>query len=222
MGIVEQLTEYCNCVDVDEKDVNELINLISIYTCWTSKPCETFLLSERREIVDLPDCVNRCDVFVFEPHYTPYDQASFVFTLLKRTGLEEETFPIEARYSEVDGSFRMELPLPRCECGCKCECKSEYKLIVDYVAGYEEIPDCLLPVFCEALQYIKDKNTCDCSECQSCDNEGTPIVIDYENGATITDRLRDYFVKTLTAQYRRQLSLISLCRKEGALWGFVV
>ena len=46
----EQLSEYCDCMeDVQERDVIELINLISTYTCWTQVPCETFLLSERRE-----------------------------------------------------------------------------------------------------------------------------------------------------------------------------
>ena len=45
----------------------ELITLISTYTCWAQSPCETFLLSERREVVDIPDCIKDCDVFEFEP-----------------------------------------------------------------------------------------------------------------------------------------------------------
>lgn len=222
MGIVEQLTEYCDCVDVAEKDVMELVNLISVYTCWASKPCETFLLSDRKEIVDLPKCNKECSVFVFDPFYTPFDKESFTFTVIEQKGIEEHTIPIEAFYSEVDGNFRMELPLHRCKCRPKCGCEKKYKLVVTYIAGYEEIPDCLLPVFCEALQYIKEKNTCDCSECQTCDNGVTEVTIDYENGATITDRLQDYFVKTLTAMYKRQLSLISLCREPKTLWGLVV
>ena len=223
MGIVEQLTEYCECVEVNEKDVDELINLISLYTCWTSKPCETFLQNDRREIVDLPDCRKECDVFVFEPFYKPFDEESFTFTVIEQKGIEENTIPISAFYSEVDGNFRMELPLHRCECGCKCDCDPTYKLVVDYVAGYEELPECVLPVFCEALQYIKEKNTCDCSECQTCASEySQQIEIEYENGATLTDRLQDYFLKVLTAQFSRQLSLISLCREPAKLWGFVV
>lgn len=222
MGIVEQLTEYCDCVEVNERDVDELINLISLYTCWTSKPCETFLLSTRKEIADLPDCRKECDIFVFDPFYKPFDKDTFTFTVIEQKGLEENAIPINAIYSEADGNFRMELPLRRCECGCVCECETKYKLIVEYAAGYEELPECLLPLFCEALQYIKEKNTCDCSECQTCDNGITEVQIDYENGATITDRLQDYFVKTLTAMYKRQLSLISLCREPSPLWGFIV
>jgi hypothetical protein len=198
----------------------ELANLISVYTCWASEPCETFLLSDRKEIVDLPDCNKECDVFVFDPFYTPFDKESFTFTVIEQKGLEENTIPIEAIYSEVDGNFRMELPLHGCKCRPTCGCDPKYKLVVEYAAGYEEIPDCLLPVFCEALQYIKEKNTCDCSECQTCNVDYGKVEIDYENG-TITDRLEGFFNEMLTAQYKRQLSLISLCRNER-VWGFVV
>lgn len=225
MNIVEQLTEYCNCMaEVRESDVMELVNLISLQTCWTKKPCENFLLSERREIVELPDCTKKCEVFVFNPFYYPFDKDSFTFNIVKTVGIEEETIPItEYTYSQWDDNFRMELPLPLCKCLCNpCDCKPTYRLVVDYVAGYEELPDCLLPLFCEALQYIAEKNTCDCSECQTCNDGIQPIEIDYANGDTITDRLHEFFVDNLTKQYQRQLSLITLCRRADDLWGFVV
>lgn len=69
----EQLTEYCDCQNVEERDVAELINLISTYTCWAQKPCETFLRSERKEVLSLPSCVGERDIFVFEPFYKPFD-----------------------------------------------------------------------------------------------------------------------------------------------------
>lgn len=222
MGIYEQLKEYCNCIEVEETDVDELINLISVYTCWTSKPCETFLMGERREVVELPNCLEDCSVFKFEPFYVPFDADSFTFTLIEQDGINETAIPItELAYSSVDNNFRLKLPLSKCECKPKCGCEPEYKLLVDYMAGYELIPECLLPVFCEALEWIKEKNTCDCSECQPCDPATNDVqgVINY---ASLTGRLQDYFLQILTAQYRKQLSLISLCTNRKHLWGVVV
>lgn len=219
----EQLTEYCDCQDVEEKDVNELINLISNYTCWAQNPCETFLASERKEVKDLPSCVDGCYVYEFEPFYAPFDPDSFEFTLVEQNGITETTVTLSSYiYSEVDGKFRLELPLPSCKCKPRCGCESKYKLLVKYIAGYEEIPECLLPLMCEALYWIADKNKCACEDCEACDptkntDEG---VINY---ATLDGRLQDHFLNVLTRQYFNQLSLISLCmRYKGELWGVVV
>ena len=225
MTVYEQLAEYCDCLDVKESDVNELIGLISTHTCWADKanPCGTFLTGERKEVVDLPDCVCDCDVFVFEPRYLPFDTDSFTFTVIEQEGINETATEItDYVYSAIDENFRMELPLPQCGCMPKCGCEKNYKLLVTYIAGYEEIPDCLLPVFCEALQWIKIKNTCDCEECQPCQDDSTErkyYEIDY---TTLTGRLQDYFLAVLTKQYVKQLSLISVCEFERNLWGLVV
>lgn len=221
---VDQLTEYCDCQDVSERDVDELINLISTYTCWAQHPCETFLQSERREVRELPNCVcDDCFVYEFEPFFVPFDVDSFEFTLVEQNGITETTLSISSYiYSEVDGKFRLELPLPNCKCKPRCGCESKFKLLITYVAGYEEIPECLLPLMCEALYWIHDKNKCSCEDCEACDptkntDEG---VINY---ATLDGRLQDHFLNVLTHQYFTQLSLISLCtRYKGELWGVVV
>ena len=223
MTPIEQLTEYCDCQDVEEKDINELVNLISTYTCWAQKPCETFLQSERREVVALPDCTKGdCEVFEFEPFFAPFDPDSFVFTLVEQNGITETLEALSSfTYSEVDGKFRLELPLPNCKCRPRCGCESKYKLLVTYVAGYEEIPDCLLPLMCEGLYWIHEKNKCACDDCEACDptkntDEG---VINY---ASLEGRIQDYFLNVLTKQYFNQLSLISLCQRyKGELWGVV-
>lgn len=226
MTVYEQLREQCNCINsVSEADVDELINLVSSYTCWAQKPCETLLLSERREVISLPDCMDECDVFTFEPFYKPFDEESFSFTLVTQTGIDEETTEItEYSYSELDGNFKMVLPIPNCKCAPECGCPRTHKLLVTYVAGYEELPVCLIPLFCEALQYIKEKNKCDCDSCAVCDNkydnDKTPILV--PDAATLTEQLKNYFIRVLTNQYKRQLSLISLCEYPSELWGFKV
>lgn len=204
----------------------ELINLISMATCWMTEPCDTFLKSERREVIDLESCLDDCGVFVFEPFYHPFDVDSFTFTLIKQKGMEEESIGIDSYiYSEVDGEFKLDLPLPSCNCvgECTCGCKTGYKLLVTYEAGYEELPECLLPIFCEALYFVNELNRCDCEDCPPCNTK----YVDSEtyttgDGATISDRLADYFIRTLTKQFVRQLSLISLCKDGDDIWGIVV
>lgn len=222
MTVFEQLTDYCDCLkEVKETDVEELINLISVYTCWAQKPCETFLMSERKEVVDLPNCTGKCDVFTFSPFYAPFDPDSFTFTLIEQSGITETKTPISSYiYSDADEEFRVELPLPSCKCTPKCGCESNYKLLVEYAAGYDQIPQCLLPVFCDALQVIYEKNDCECNTCEPCDTGYvTPTQPDYTKLRT---RLEEYFLNILTAQYQRQLALISLCMAKKNIWGFVI
>lgn len=222
--IREQLRNYCDCIkdDIPDEDIQELVNLISMYTCWTQKPCETFLSGDRKQVVDLPDCLCDCDIYEFTPFYAPYDVGSFTFTMIEQTGIEEKSYPItSAVYSETDEVFKLRLPLPSCKCSPECGCKTKYKLIVEYVAGYDLIPYCLLPIFCEALQYVHDRRECDCEKCQTCGDqyeETRQEVFKYN----LTDQLKLHFMQVLADQYKRQLSLISLCDKQNELWGFVV
>lgn len=225
--IYEQITSYCDCLhNVSQADVDELIELISVYTCWAQNPCETFMLGKRQEVLELPDCLCECDVFDFEPFYTPFDSESFTFTVVAQTGIEEEYIPVtQVRFSSVDQDFKMILPVESCRCKHKeCGCPTKYKLLVEYTAGFELLPDCLLPIFCEALQYIKERRTCDCHTCTECDNkydeDKTEILVD--DAAKLTDELRAYLIRVLAKQYKRQLSLISLCERPNELWGFRV
>ena len=233
MTVYEQLTEYCDCLvnesiddgrepKFDYREVDELIHLISTYTCWAQSPCETFLQSERKEVVEVPDCLSDCDIFEFDPFYAPFDPDSFTFTLVEQNGINETLTEVTSYvYSEADEKFRLELPLPSCKCNKpRCGCKSKYKLMVNYVAGYDEIPDCLLPLMCEALQWIIEKNKCDCEACQDCENQyASNSEIDYTK---LTGRIQEHFLTILTVQYFRQLSLISLCSRRHDLWAVVV
>lgn len=227
MVIYEQLKDYCDCEKVEEKDVDELIGLISMATCWREEPCDTFLNEERQEVIDLPDCMDDCDVFEFAPHYHPFDKDTFSFTLVETKGMDEKSYPItDFVYSEIDEVFRMQFDqIPNCECGCDpCGCETKYRLVVTYMAGYSEIPDCLLPIFCEALHWVEEKNNCDCEDCQPCKERDylQAQERDLAYGVSLTDRLADFFLKFLTHQYIRELSLISLCESNDYLKGFIV
>lgn len=213
--ITEQLTTYCDCVGINEKDVMDMINVISMATCWTINPCETFLFSHRKEVLDV-SCMD-CP-FVFEPYYYPFDPESFSFKLAVIDGLEETLVDLEYGYSTADETFRVNLGLD-CECMTHCGCDPEYRLIVEYDAGYEEIPDCLLPVFCNIMDVIQAKNDCSCGDC-NCGSENEED-IQYATGDVVTVALETDIGQLLTNNYQRQLGLISLCRRRK-LWGFIV
>lgn len=145
--IYEQLADYCDCIKkAEQSDIDELISLVSMATCWQQHPCETFLLGERQEVIDVDDCLCNCEIVKFAPFYTPFDPESFSFTLVKSEGLEETLIPVsEFSYSTVEGVFKIKPPLPDCKCmGFNCGCKPEYRLLVEYTAGFNDLPECLI------------------------------------------------------------------------------
>lgn len=224
MTVYEQLETYCDCFkdnEISEADVDELIDLVSMATCWTLSPCETFLTAERQEIMPLPKCLDDCDVITFEPYFHPFDVESFEFSIVEEDGINETVTALtDFVFSEFKNEFRIDVGLPNCKCEPQCGCEKEYYLVAKYTAGYDEIPECLLPAFCEALQYVIDRRKCEC-ECVECNyDEHTEILV--EDAASISNELKVYFVKMLTNQYKRQLSLISLCDLHYSIWGTVV
>lgn len=220
--ILEQLQAYCACVDTfTEADVADLINVVSMATCWQRFPCETFLKGARREVIELPSCAD-CPI-TFEPYYQPFDKDSFKFTLVKVEGIEETATEITAfRYSDIDGVFRVDPGLPSCKCSpCNpCGCPPEYRMVIEYEAGYDELPDCLLPVFCNLLEVIMAKRNCDCANDCGCENKEEQIK--YATGDVVSVALETDIGKILVENYKNQLGLISLCRGRKYLWGVVV
>lgn len=237
--IIDQLTTFCDCVpqeafEEDNRDkllrnVEELIFLVSILTCWTNEPCETFLNSERQEVIDIPDfdpCSCECDVGVtaFKPYYyKSIDVNSFEVFVVNTSGLQEEIERVDAgyyAYSELSKALKVDVR-PYVEKSRCNPCDDDYKLLIKYNAGYDLIPDCLLQLFCDLLHVIYNKNNCDCSTCQACkdgdDNEPN-IVFDDETSET----LDDYLHKLVESAYKKQIGLISLCQKCCGIWGVVI
>lgn len=220
MTIYEQLENYCDCIQVNTEDVDELVNLVSMATCWALSPCETFLSERRQEVIKLPLCLDNCEVITFEPYFTPFKPESMKMHLVEVNGIKERKYPVkDFAYSETTNSFRIDPNLPTCKCKPVCGCEKEYYLVAEYIAGYDEIPECLLPAFCEALQYVVDRRKCEC-ECQECNYDDKTEVLVY-NAASITNQLKVYFVEMLSEQYKRQLSMISLCDQHLSIWGYV-
>lgn len=246
MTIYEQLSSYCDCSIVKEKDVDEAISIVSQLTCWNSDSpkygksfCNTFLNGSRREVVDLPNCLPKCPAFYFYPFYYPFSLDSFSFKVAHISGMSEEIFDLtNVNWMESKGAFGIDLSefLKSCKCSCKCcGCKDEFKLIVEYEAGYDEIPQCILPVMCNLVNVIEAKNNCDCDEqCPSCSNSNTSVnpltgqvttsvqTIKYASGDIASVQLETDLARIAVENYKRELSLISLCSSPKELWGSVV
>lgn len=204
----------------EDTEIDEIISLVSTYTCWANEACDTFLLGERREVIDLPSCID-CG-FEFEPFYHPFDENSFEFKVVKQMGYEVTEETVTAAYNYSTGKFIVDTGLPSCKCKTRsCNgCEPKYNLVVTYDAGYEELPNCLLPMFCNILDVIKAKNKCDCEKDCSCNSNGEDDV-QYATGDVVTVQIETDIGKMIVEQYKRQLSLIALCDKQQ-LWGLVV
>lgn len=238
--LYDQLLQYCECVgEMTDRDVEDMIGIVSLATGWALNPCESFLKAERREVKDLPSCMD-CP-YEFEPYYYPFDADSFKFTLIKRKGMEEERTELtnfryigfDDRDMKYEGSFLIDTELPQCNCSCKdeCGCPTEYKLLITYDAGYEVLPECVLPVFCNLLEVIHAKNSCDCGGCAceqgngaTIDSEGNIVTqeIKYKSGDVVSVFLETDLAKVLVEEYKNQLGMISILKYNHNIWGMVV
>lgn len=221
--IANQIKEYCpDCVDFDDKDIKEMVSIVSMLTCWSDNDetnCSTFLMGDRRELIDLPSC-EEC-VRVFHPFYYPFVPDTFKFYLVKYEGTSETRTEItDFGYSELEEAFRVNTGLPSCKCSCNpCGCAPEYKLLVEYTAGYEEIPECYLPVFCNMLDVIHEKNKCECCDDCGCDNEKQPK---YPSGDVVTAHIELELGDIVTETVKNMLARMSLCDREPEIWGVIV
>lgn len=231
--IIEQLKSYCDCVpemddDVLARNVEEMIWLISNITCWSNKPCETLLNSERIEYLEI-EAFDPCScdgITVFNPYYNdPIDSKSFEVFLITVNGVKEDSERISSdyfSYSDSEGILRID-PRPYMRFGSCGGCNFKQRLMIKYNAGYERLPECLLQLFCDLLHVIYSKNNCDCSSCQTCQSATNKGEISFDDGDEVSPKLGIYLNFLVEAAYKRQLGLISLCnRKIFNRWGTVI
>ena len=223
MSVYEQIKEYCKCEEsITNADIDEAINLASLLTCWADASGSTFLRSERQEYTEIHTTKNGNikDILTFKPRYKNFDTDSFVFQIeiFNKTSFEKESFTIAEEniiFDELTDTFyikTVDYKEPVIYCG---GCKEEivYRLIVNYVAGYELLPEYLLPVFCDLVEIVHAKNICVCPNCESCNNsngrEGQTII--YADGDVVTVQLKETLGATLVNTYIKQLEMISIC-----------
>lgn len=231
--IVEQLKDFCDCLPdkltgddtLLERNISELIHLISLITCWTQEPCENFLNSARQEIIDVGS-VDKCScnggIVEFTPYYAPFYADTFKVYIISQSGLETTKTEISSfAYDEIFDVLRIDVSDYVVSDKCTC-CPPNYKLLIEYDAGYELIPDCLLQLFCDLLHVVYDKNNCDCSACQACTNSDD-VEIEYSEDDGVSPLLSVYLDTLIATAYKEQLGLMSLCgRGRNTFLGMVV
>ncbi len=224
--IYEQLQTSCDCIrqsdkndDSFKKNVMQLVDLISSITCWKNSSCETFLSSDREEVFDV-DFIRSCHcdggLMITNLYYKEIKSETIQIILQTRDGIHFE----EIELADEDFSFnayenKLYIDLSPYGINDICSCKKLHKIIVRYTAGYELLPQCLVPVFCDYLQHLIAYNQCDCN-CDTCKDET-------ENKAPVEpDTIEEYIQRTLLIAYQRQLETISLCGRSYRFLGMVV
>lgn len=242
--IIQQLKDYCDCfpeLDVErpdeilelEKNVRELIQTVSSLTCWAKNTCETFLLSERTQYIDIDfDDVEWCGcsdaILEVCTAYAKVTPGSVEVTLIEREGLNKTQHLLELdeySYDEDDETLRVNIGSYLSPCSCH-KCSVKYTLKITYEAGYEEIPECLLGLFCDMLHVIYVKNDCNCERCQRCTQENNidEFVEDNEYDQS-GPKIRLFLTNLVVSAYKKQLGYMSICNRcadNYTFWGAVI
>lgn len=225
--IFQQLADHCDCIDdfdssSMESNIEQLIMFVSELTCWRNETCGTFLSSDRYErfpIDFVHDCNCNHKIMTSYLRYLMVKEETIVVNLVTIDGVKRIRTQIDAEdigYDSYENRLDIDLYKYITECGCGCD-KPAY-LEVYYVAGYDCIPHCLLPIFCDYLQYVIDLNKCRCQKCSNC-GEQDDITINESN--ELQEQAGAWTKTYILNAYNRQLGYISLCR-ETRLRGVVV
>lgn len=233
--IYEQLLDSCDCLpdmeddDIFHRNVDEMISLVSSLTCWKRGKktiCETFLNSERIEMIDI-ESFDKCScdggVVKFNPYYEPLNPETFQVEVIEVKGIEEYSSPVDPTdYNYLKTLEELRIDVSNYVTSNDCGCGSEWKLRITYDAGYDLIPECLLQLFCDILHVIYAKNECECGTCQACKSDGNDIEIEYAEGDEVSPMIGTYLNNLILGAYKEQLGMISLCYRQSGIWGVVV
>lgn len=234
-NVALQLQTHCPCfTDVDEQELvtvaKELVDLISLSTCWTTESCETLLKSVRTETVEIPcyDCRNCCgDYFTFQPYFQyGIEEDSIKLTVTSLNGLKMEQVEVDEEdfallnfkgYNEIKFNLR---PYSK---PCQCKTCEVLYLTIEYVAGYEELPECLFPEVCDIVKTITASKI-GCGSLDDCCNM-TPEELGYRLASkkkgelswswTLDEQSTAYIYRQLLNANRfKSLGMISLCDRQ--------
>lgn len=166
-----------------------------------------------------------------KPYYWKgFDPTTLKVYMHKRKGLEREEYELDTdkwNWSFVDGTILVNVTdelSPCCKCYDPCSCEAEYKLVLDYEAGYtsETLPDCVYDAMCHFLSiFIAYQNDCGTlDECANMDRLAVGAVlkqksVDYIVREWTVDNtsIDRYYVKLINTWALQTLSSLSLCKR---------
>lgn len=230
--IYDQIAGYCNCMsEIDpcnvEKYLAQLVDYVSMMTCWKRKSCETFLSSEREEVF-APNYINDCGcdqgLTIIPLYYTHIFEPTIQVTIQLRDGVnfcEVLVDPEDYSFDTYDNELYINLSKYLGLAGGQCDCTKFKQIIVRYIAGYDRIPDCILPIFCDLMSYIIELNACGCTQCTDCESGSMRDEEDFPKDEN-EQLIYTWIQQAVTTVYINQLGLMSLCGKKHDFLGVVV
>ncbi len=245
--ILAAIKAECTCLTADDTDdvakkyIAKALRIISVLTCWGDDECSTLLLSERRDVIKVD--VDYCKCFGCVVREQPFFNKNVTVTSAKiiRVTNHVSSAPISTTdiYNADLGEFILNLDQDiTFEDGstenicrqCNC-CEAEYQLVIDYTAGYTEIPHCIIDLVCRIIGFIKlSANGCETAQ-EICFIEdkvafGSQVIEKSNSLETVKfsvpdDKILNATIKLIQHYQILELDKISACRRAGA-WGVVV
>lgn len=167
--VQQQLIDKCPCYkDCEVDDVkgmaDQLVDNISLSTCWTTKSCETLLYSDREERIEFP-CLT-CDCCGNIERFRPYFQEGISkdtteVTIITQSGLDTEEVKVDVNdfgVTKVKGYYEFLVNLENYGNYCNCSNCDVMYIVFKYKAGYEKLPDCLFPEVCDLIKVMEASN----------------------------------------------------------------
>lgn len=238
MKITQKLQDRCGCFDCDDgatmqRYMESFLRVLARLFCWTDGECDTILRARRHEVIEVKDFdICGCDATVeIKPYYFKgFDPSTLKVYMHKRKGLEREEYeitPDKYNWSFVDGTILINVTeelSPCCRCCDPCSCETEYKIILDYEAGYTSasLPDCIFEAMCHFMSiFVAYQNKCGTlDECANMDRLAVGAVLEQKSVDYIVRKwtvdktsLDTIYVKLINTWALKTLSSLSLCKK---------
>ena len=236
--ITQKLQDRCDCFDCDDgatmqRYMESFLRVLARLFCWTDGECDTILRAQRHEVIEVKDFdICGCDAMIeIKPYYFKgFDPSTLKVYMHKRKGLEREEYeitPDKYNWSFVDGTILINITeelSPCCRCCDPCSCEAEYKIILDYEAGYtsETLPDCIFEAMCHFMSiFVAYQNKCGTlDECANMDRLAVGSVLEQKSVDYIVRKwsvdktsLDTIYVKLINTWALKTLSSLSLCKK---------
>lgn len=236
--ITQKLQDRCGCFDCDDgatmqRYMESFLRVLARLFCWTDGECDTILRAQRHEVIEVKDSdICGCDAMIeIKPYYSKgFDPSTLKVYMHKRKGLEREEYeitPDKYNWSFVDGTILINVTeelSPCCRCCDPCSCEAEYKIILDYEAGYtsETLPDCIFEAMCHFMSiFVAYQNKCGTlDECANMDRLAVGSVLEQKSVDYIVRKwtvdktsLDTIYVKLINTWALKTLSSLSLCKK---------
>ena len=216
-----------------QRYMESFLRVLARLFCWTDGECDTILRAQRHEVIEVKDFdICGCDAMIeIKPYYFKgFDPSTLKVYMHKRKGLEREEYeitPDKYNWSFVDGTILINVTeelSPCCRCCDPCSCEAEYKIILDYEAGYtsETLPDCIFEAMCHFMSiFVAYQNKCGTlDECANMDRLAVGAVLEQKSVDYIVRKwtvdktsLDTIYVKLINTWALKTLSSLSLCKK---------